>query len=112
MTRVHLDDPHDVNAGDGFTSERPAGSFAWVFNPHEHNQRYIVLRLPCPNHPLAILPVHRPGEVPVGGKHAYWQWNGNEDTPTLSPSILHHSVPSWHGHVDAGVMVPCSDSQS
>lgn len=32
-----------------------------------------------------------------------WTWDGNEDKPTLSPSI--HTLGCWHGFVRAGEMV-------
>lgn len=34
-----------------------------------------------------------------------WQWDGNEDTPTLTPSINAEGM--WHGYVTAGRMVSC-----
>lgn len=33
-----------------------------------------------------------------------WDWDGNEDLPTLTPS-LHNLVCGWHGHLQAGVFV-------
>lgn len=100
MARVVLDDPES-----GFTSDKPVGTFAWLFNSHEQGQRYFLCRLPNSNAPLVCIPVHKAGEVPVGGKHAYWLWDGDEDSPTLTPSILHHSDPAWHGFVTAGRLV-------
>jgi hypothetical protein len=40
----------------------------------------------------------------VNGGHS-WEWNGNIESPTLSPSI--HLVGHWHGYVTAGRMVSC-----
>lgn len=31
-----------------------------------------------------------------------WQWDGNEDAPTLTPSV--HHVGAWHGWIRAGRM--------
>lgn len=31
---------------------------------------------------------------------AQWSWDGNEEAPTLQPSL--HAVGIWHGHVQAG----------
>lgn len=44
-----------------------------------------------------------------------WGWDGNEDCPTITPSIDHYRPERdgrpretiWHGFVTAGVMVPC-----
>jgi len=41
---------------------------------------------------------------PLNGGHS-WQWDGNLDTPTLTPSI--NSTGRWHGWVRAGRMVSC-----
>lgn len=37
-----------------------------------------------------------------------WHWDGNRETPTLTPSILHHphdGRPDWHGYLTAGKLV-------
>lgn len=34
-----------------------------------------------------------------------WQWDGNEDEPTLTPSI--NCVGVWHGWVTKGKLVSC-----
>lgn len=46
-------------------------------------------------------------------EHA-WHWDGNDDKPTLSPSVDHYSHDSkgnkhtiWHGHIVKGRMVSC-----
>lgn len=44
------------------------------------------------------------------GRHG-WTWDGNRETPTLSPSILSHEGGTregpthWHGHLQAGFFV-------
>ena len=43
--------------------------------------------------PIAIRPV-------VDGSPQSWDWDGNLDAPTLSPSINH--VGCWHGWLKAG----------
>lgn len=40
----------------------------------------------------------RTGEKQPG----YWQWDGNVDAPTISPSIWHKGNSSWHGFFEAG----------
>lgn len=35
-------------------------------------------------------------------QHGYWQWDGNVEAPTISPSILHRGASSWHGFFEAG----------
>lgn len=34
-----------------------------------------------------------------------WQWDGNEDAPTLTPSL--HLVGTWHGWMRNGELVSC-----
>lgn len=34
-----------------------------------------------------------------------WQWDGNEDKPTLTPSVNAEGI--WHGWVRAGRLVSC-----
>lgn len=40
---------------------------------------------------------------PVPEHPAHWDWNGNRESPTLSPSILvNPSKPLWHGFLRDG----------
>lgn len=44
------------------------------------------------------------------GSGDYWDWDGNQDKPTLTPSILSNKASGgcgWHGHLTAGVFKPC-----
>lgn len=41
----------------------------------------------------------RPHESPS------WEWDGNMDAPTLSPSV--HHVGHWHGWLRGGIWVSC-----
>lgn len=34
-----------------------------------------------------------------------WEWNGNRDAPTLTPSV--HHVGHWHGYLRAGIWESC-----
>lgn len=45
--------------------------------------------------------------VPIGGQPNAWQYDGNLDCPTLSPSIWVNKPSGWHGHVKAGELVGC-----
>ena len=40
-----------------------------------------------------------------GDKH--WSWNGDQEKPTLTPSILNTSPCRWHGDLTDGVFVAC-----
>ena len=49
-----------------------------------------------------------PGEV-VPAQGNYWEWDGNEEKPTLSPSIACGMPKSsdWHGYMVAGRLEAC-----
>jgi hypothetical protein len=52
---------------------------------------------------LPIRPV--PDTVqPINGGHS-WAWDGNEEKPTLTPSV--NSIGNWHGWIRAGRMESC-----
>jgi len=61
---------------------------------------YIVLRFGETMDDIVVLPI-----VPQDNKAA-WQWDGNREAPTLSPSILVHGGKEqparWHGFLRAG----------
>jgi Family of unknown function (DUF6527) len=79
-----------------------AGEFAWA---DENGKRYIMIALPQPtpenpdNYIINYIPVIFGSNI--SGKS--WGWDGNEDKPTLTPSI--HCVGHWHGWVRAGILV-------
>lgn len=44
------------------------------------------------------------GWLPVEPEAApSWEWNGNVERPTLSPSVLQRNGCKWHGYLRAGV---------
>jgi hypothetical protein len=64
---------------------------------------HIFLVLPTPNASVCILP--------IDGSRG-WQWDGNREKPTITPSIFHdpsnpRSGHHWHGFVTAGEMKGC-----
>lgn len=81
----------------------------WAFTD---DGTYIIVRLPddaaadqdLPNIAALRIKPYADGED-WAGSEAVWNWNGSKDAPTLTPSILHHSVPEWHGYLTAGKLV-------
>ena len=80
-----------------------AGDFYWEVG--EDGSRFLSLAEPTPRPDnsggwtYARIPVRQgPNET---GK--YWGWDGNEDAPTLTPSI--HTIGHWHGWVRAGRLI-------
>jgi Family of unknown function (DUF6527) len=78
------------------------GEFAWG---EERGVRYIMLALPRPkadapdDYIMNYLPVALGANAP--GK--CWGWDGNEDAPTLTPSI--HCIGHWHGWARGGMLI-------
>lgn len=79
------------------------GAWCWKFN--EAGRRFLCCKLPSGS--VAVLPVQR------GGEDSGWHWDGDEQRPTLSPSILQRDdepTPGrvgWHGFLQAGRLVSC-----
>jgi hypothetical protein len=44
--------------------------------------------------------------VPVDAGERGWQWDGNEQAPTLTPSLGQRCC-TWHGYLRAGKFEPC-----
>jgi hypothetical protein len=63
-------------------------------------QRVMWHKLPDGNGGLLRL---RP--VVSGEQHPSWEWDGNEEKPTLTPSV--HLPGRWHGWFRAGRMISC-----
>jgi Family of unknown function (DUF6527) len=82
------------------------GDFAWDFDAEACGGDR--------SKPTHYIYVHLPGEsswsaikVQQGapGGNRVWGWNGNEDKPTLTPSI--HAVGIWHGFLTNGELKSC-----
>ena len=98
LRRVKVPIPHDV--------EVMPGDFAWDFDSEEtggsrkSESAHIYICLPCDRHMSCI-------KIVRGNSNAerVWGWDGNEDKPTLTPSIL---LPGqWHGWLRAGRLCSC-----
>lgn len=79
-----------------------AGEFAWELRD---GVRYLSVALPRPSvseptgYLMNCLPVAKGDNVP--GVH--WGWDGDEEQPTLTPSV--HCTGHWHGWIRRGWMV-------
>ena len=79
------------------------GEFGWDTDmgcPEKDGLRFIYVHLPGGEGWDAI-EVHRGN--PLGDR--VWGWDGDEDAPTLTPSILSHGV--WHGYLTKGRLISC-----
>jgi hypothetical protein len=61
---------------------------------------YICIWLPMESGPDAL----RIQKASPGGPRV-WEWDGNIEKPTLTPSI--HALGLWHGYLKAGRFVSC-----
>lgn len=83
-----------------YRAEFSAGAFAW----HTRDgYRCIRFKTPGPNYGNII--VYRSGEPLPSVQEPVWSWDGDEDKPTLSPSV--HCVGYWHGYFVQGRMQSC-----
>lgn len=75
------------------------GDFCWNFNAR--GERTLVVLIPAAasgNWCYSRWTIGYPND-----NGAQWAWDGNEDAPTLSPSL--HAVGVWHGWVRHGYLV-------
>ena len=79
------------------------GDFFWRFT--DEGARYITLALPRPrpNAPDDYIMNDLPVAKGINRPSECWGWDGNEDVPTLVPSI--HCVGHWHGFVRVGMLI-------
>ena len=72
--------------------------------PDEQGNRRLSFICPCGEGHLAGIAV---GPQPVSASPAgpVWSWDGNEDCPTVTPSI--NVIGCWHGFLTAGVFQGC-----
>jgi hypothetical protein len=83
------------------------GDFAWDFDAPECGgdrskpTHYIYLALPGDAGGWSAIKVQK-GQSFSG---RVWGWDGNEDKPTLNPSIL--VTDQWHGYLCAGRLQSC-----
>ena len=88
------------NNGQLFEEEKPApGSFAIYHNA-------VWYMCPCGCGDTAHLPIRGMWTH----KGPTWEWDGNEEKPTLSPSIRRIGSCKFHGHLVKGVWTFCNDS--
>lgn len=76
------------------------GEFLWEDEFNADGTRHLYIVLPGGDGPDAI----RVRRGPAGGDRV-WGWDGNEEKPTLVPSI--HWLGHWHGFLTAGRLVSC-----
>lgn len=84
--------------GDWCFDSRPAGSSAFIDEQH----RILYIWLPGSSGPDALRVTTSKTEPATDAR--LWWWDGNEEAPTLDPSI---APPGWHGYLRAGRLESC-----
>lgn len=80
------------------------GDFMWG-EEREDGTRYLYIRLPgTTGIAFDALKCFKGADR---GIEREWGWDGNEDRPTLVPSILDGSGGGWHGHLQDGELRTC-----
>ena len=84
------------------TAEPQSGDAKWATEWHEDGSpgqiSGIIFCCPCGCGEVSSVPV-------IGDRK--WNWDGNKETPTLTPSILKMSGCRWHGFLTAGEWRTC-----
>lgn len=71
------------------------GDFAFL-----KDDSHIAIRLTVSEDGIAVLPISNDSDSP-----RRWNWDGNHESPTLTPSIFHHGKPEWHGFLREGKLI-------
>lgn len=100
MDAVNTESVDCVRQPSPFPGPVQVGYFCWD-DAEVEGVRYLYIRMPGQSGPDAI----RCFRGPDRGIPREWSWDGNEDKPTLSPSL--HDPGIWHGHLVAGRLVSC-----
>lgn len=79
------------------------GEFSYVQNFRENQICGMNFSCPCGCREIGLLLF---GSHGINGG-ATWDWDGNEDMPTLKPSILRRGDCKWHGFLTDGIFKEC-----
>jgi hypothetical protein len=93
--------PHNTGGDDPDESLEQLGDFNWQFDPQ--GRRTLVVLIPCARGDRTHWTYSRWTIDHKNHCDAQWSWDGNEDAPTLNPSL--HAVGVWHGWVRGGQLV-------
>lgn len=88
-----------------------AGSFTYSDEDGDGKPSYMFYSCPCGCGSIGALQLHGPHAAKAKDEHPYWEWDGNREKPTLTPSIRHSTyvngvnVEHWHGYLRSGRFV-------
>lgn len=81
------------------------GEFSW--RPSEENPTRMVICCPCGCGDVIGVNVKPERQFENGPEVPPWQWDGNRDKPTITPSIQVLSGCKWHGYLTNGEFTTC-----
>lgn len=83
---------------EGYSQASEPGDFWWTGNPPMR----LTFKCPCGcGANLGVAVAADPADR--GGNHPIWQWNGDLEKPTVTPSIQYLDGCRWHGFLTDGV---------
>jgi hypothetical protein len=89
----------------------PPGAFFIISVVNNDNQRYRHMWVKLPSGGVSALPLApiqgQSITVPSIAPECMWQFDGNEEKPTLAPSVWQKGDKGWHGFIRAGRMESC-----
>lgn len=96
-----LGDECTYENGTAYRKDLPPGSCQWVPNHHNDNPHAcIAYTCPCGCGAVGAISVKKGQKIPQ-----HWEWDGNVQAPTLTPSILKKFGCCWHGFLTGGVFI-------
>lgn len=64
---------------------------------------YFLCNCPCGCKYPDIVPLHRAGGPPRSFPSVFWEWDGNLERPTITPSFKRHTPCGVHFNLNAGI---------
>jgi hypothetical protein len=70
---------------------------------------YFACNCPCGCQYPDIVPIEKAGEHTRGPNQVFWEWDGNLQAPTLSPSFKRHTPCAIHFNLTKGIYIAHAD---
>lgn len=86
---------------ENFDDLQNPGDFIWSHNMSDGEPSCILFVCPCGCGDLTGVPVRPAPQGP------HWNWNGDKDKPTLTPSLQRLDNCKWHGFLTDGEFRSC-----
>lgn len=101
----HDDDDKGIYTAEGrwLRDDLPPGAAAWLADTTGREHACLEFICPCGCGTVHALSIRRAGLT----ERPSWEWDGNVEKPTLSPSIACTTPCKWHGFLKAGVFEEC-----